>query len=327
MYTARKIKFSIILTFAWKSLIFFFLYVLVLCCYSYFSNSTLGFPFVPIGLIGTAVAFYVGFKNNSSYDRLWEARRVWGSIVNASRSWGTFVCTYVKSDDHNITKSQLIHRQIAYVNALRIQLRSKSVWNNEHSVSHMLVRGQQIDDDSYLPATLKGLLTETETACVLSKKNPATHIMKQQAHQLDETFARGYITELFYVQMMGIVQEIYNQQGAAERIKNFPFPRQYAYFSKIFVWLFILILPFGLIGEFSKLGEDFLWLSIPTYVIIAWVFNTMEVVGDTSENPFENAINDIPLTSICRTIEIDLREMLNEENIPQPVKAVNDILM
>jgi putative membrane protein len=327
MYTGREIKLGIVLSFAWKIILFFFLYSLLLCLISYFSGFTLGISFVPIGLIGTAVAFYVGFKNNSSYERLWEARRIWGAIVNASRTWGTLASTYVKTDDGGVTRTQLIHRHIAYVNAVRIQLRAKSVWNDTDTVSHILVQKQHIPDDSNLQHLLRRLLPETEADYLFSKKNPATHIMKEQARQLDEVFRRGEINELFYFHMMNVIQEFYNQQGAAERIKNFPFPRQYAYFSKVFVWLFILILPFGLINEFAKLGDGFLWLSIPSYMVIGWVFNTMEVVGDTSENPFENAINDIPMTAICRTIEIDLREMLNEESIPAPITAVNQILM
>lgn len=329
MYTAREIKLGIVLSFAWKPVLFYFLYSLALCSISVLSGITFGVSFVPIGLIGTAVAFYVGFKNNSSYERLWEARRIWGAIVNASRSWGTFTNTYIQHSDtaKGSVKYQLIHRHIAYINAVRIQLRARSVWNDLDSTAHTVVTAQGIKDDGSLPEVLRRFVSEEEAQYYLQKKNPATHIMKAQARQLDEEFRAGHINELFYFHMMNVVQEFYSQQGAAERIKNFPFPRQYAYFSKVFVWLFILILPFGLANEFAKLGENYLWLTIPSYMIIAWVFNTMEVVGDTSENPFENAINDIPMTSICRTIEIDLREMLEEESIPAPITAVNNILM
>jgi putative membrane protein len=329
MYTAREIKLGIVLSFAWKTLLFFFFYSSVLCAISYWSGHILGISFVPIGLIGTAVAFYVGFKNNSSYERLWEARRIWGAIVNASRSWGTLATTYIESDGTGTgsVKAQLIHRHIAYINAVRIQLRSKSVWNDPHSTAHAVVEQQHIPADMSLPDMLNRFLPKEEADFFLSKKNPATHIMKKQAEQLDEEFRSGRIKELFYFHLMNLVQEFYNQQGGAERIKNFPFPRQYAFFSKVFVWLFILALPFGLINEFARLGGNLIFLAVPSYVLIAWVFNTMEIVGDTSENPFENAINDIPMTAICRTIEIDLREMLNETSIPAPITAVNNILM
>jgi ion channel-forming bestrophin family protein len=318
-----------VLSFAWKPILFFFIYSLSLCLVSYLTGINFGVSFVPIGLIGTAVAFYVGFKNNSSYERLWEARRIWGAIVNASRTWGTMACTYVQRADTgpDSVKRQLLHRHLAYINAVRMQLRAKSVWNDPDSTAHTVVTGQGIRDDSTLADVLTMFVTAEEARYFLSKKNPATHIMKAQAALLEEEYRKGRINELFYFQMMNVVQEFYNQQGAAERIKNFPFPRQYAFFSKVFVWLFILVLPFGLINEFIKLGENYLWLAVPSYIVIAWVFNTMEVVGDTSENPFENAINDIPMTAICRTIEIDLREMLEEESIPAPITPTNFILM
>lgn len=329
MYTAREIKPGIVLSFAWKTLLFFLCYSAALCAVSAWSGITLGFSFVPIGLIGTAVAFYVGFKNNSSYERLWEGRRIWGSIVNASRTWGALTCTYIQSDDtgEGSVKARLVHRHIAYVNAVRIQLRSKSVWNDLTTVEHQVVEKQHITADQSLPDMLRRFLPEGEASYFEQRKNPATQIMRAQANDLEEEFRAGRIKEMFYFHMMNLVQEFYNQQGAAERIKNFPFPRQYAYFSKVFVWLFITALPFGLINEFAKLGDSYIWLAVPSYIVIAWVFHTMEIVGDTSENPFENAINDVPMTSICRTIEIDLREMLKETDIPAPVTAVNNILM
>ena len=95
----------------------------------------------------------------------------------------------------------------------------------------------------------------------------------------------------------------------------------------MFVWIFILLLPFGLVGEFNQMGHNVIWLTVPFFMLVAWVFITMEVVGDNSEDPFEGFINDVPMTALCRTIEIDLREMLGEEDIPPAIAAVNDILM
>lgn len=87
------------------------------------------------------------------------------------------------------------------------------------------------------------------------------------------------------------------------------------------------MLPYGLLTEMAKISGWHIWLTVPFFTIIAWVFNTMEVVGDTSENPFENSVNDVPLTAICRVIEIDLRDMLGETNLPQRVQPVNSVLM
>jgi ion channel-forming bestrophin family protein len=123
------------------------------------------------------------------------------------------------------------------------------------------------------------------------------------------------------------VTECYNQQGAAERIKSFPFPRQYAIFSGAFVKLFIFLIPFGLIREMAQLGRGASWLVIPFSVLIAWVFYTMEQVGDSSEDPFEGGGNDVPLSAICRNIEVDLREMLGETELPPRLQPVENVLL
>ena len=155
-----------------------FVYASLLCLASYYSGITLGISFVPIGLIGTAVAFYVGFKNNSSYERLWEARRIWGAIVNASRTWGTYTITYIQPlpDDpafnHYEVRSQLIHRQIAYINAIRIQLRAKSAWNDTTSTAHNIVKDQIEHHDSPLLHSTSQFMRAEETQYVLSKKTP-----------------------------------------------------------------------------------------------------------------------------------------------------------
>ncbi|MBT8312271.1 MAG: hypothetical protein HKP23_05485, partial [Flavobacteriaceae bacterium] len=130
------------------------------------------------------------------------------------------------------------------------------------------------------------------------------------------------------------LEELYNLQGKCERIKNTPFPRQYAYFSTLFTWLFILLLPFGLLDVFEEgisliegsVRSWYLFMMIPFSVLISWIFVTMEKVGSNSEDPFEGRINDVPMTALCRTIEIDLRDMLDEDNLPEKVEAQDHIL-
>ena len=104
-------------------------------------------------------------------------------------------------------------------------------------------------------------------------------------------------------------------------------PSKYAYFSKVFTWIFILMPPLALVMEFEKLGERFIWMVIPFTTIISWVFMTIEMAGDNSEDPFENFINDVPMTALCRNIEIDLREMLGETELPPRIMPQDGILM
>ncbi len=119
--------------------------------------------------------------------------------------------------------------------------------------------------------------------------------------------------------LIRLCTSLIDQQGRSERIKSFPFPRQYACLSEMLVYLFIVLFPFGLLPEFAKVNSDVTWMVIPLSALIAWIFVSMEQAGDTSENPFENGINDVPMTAICRQIEIDLLEMLGEQGPPMPV--------
>ena len=135
----------------------------------------------------------------------------------------------------------------------------------------------------------------------------------------------GVLVVLLFVVIKGL--DFYTHQGQAERIKKFPLPRQYGSMSFVFVGIFIFLLPFGLVTEFHDLSEWGAWLSIPFSVIVSWVFLMMELVGDYSENPFEGLGNDIPMLALCRTIEIDLLEMLGETELPPSIQPVNDVLM
>ena len=322
--------------YGWKYILFFIAYsALVLLGHVICGSNSFQIPFLPIGVIGTAVAFYLGFKNNSSYDRIWEGRRVWGQLVNSSRTYGIQVLHFItnkrKPECGQIELEEihrvLIHRHLAFLTALRIQLRRPAYWEQQYKTGQMLVEQEDAFHMETMDKEVCKFLTRDEAEATLKHRNAATQLLKRQSEELMKLHEEGMIDSFHHVEMTRTLAELYNQQGAAERIKTFPFPRQYAYFSFVFTWLFILLLPFALIAEFKKVGEEFLWLVIPFHVLISWIFNTMEIVGASSENPFENAINDVPITTICRTIEIDLREMLGETDLPPKLEPVHDILM
>lgn len=135
--------------------------------------------------------------------------------------------------------------------------------------------------------------------------------------------------------MMETVTELYALQGQCERIKNTPFPRQYAEFSRVFTTVFGLLVPFGLLDVFGgHVDKALTTLETLTPVIpmllsswlITWVFSTMEGIGDSSEDPFERSMNDVPMNALSRTIEIDLRQMLQETDVPPKETAIDNIL-
>lgn len=301
-------------------------------------------PWVAISVIGTAVAFYLGFKNNSAYDRLWEARKIWGAIVNSSRAWGTYVNGYINTSfgDSNLPdeeveaiKKRLVHRHIAWLYALRGQLLKIMPW--EHAGQDGFIGktaeyykenfGIGLVEDKITETELRHYLSDEENEYIHGCSNMATQIIDLQTRDLAKLYEQGLVDNFRHVEMGKLLYDFYVHQGKCERIKKFPLPRQYANMSRIFVGIFIALLPFGMIPELLKIGEWGYVLSVPVTCIIGWVYVVMEIIGDYTENPFQGMANDIPMLSLCRGIEIDLREMMGEDDIPQPIESKNGILM
>ncbi len=316
----------------------------VVLVYEFFDLYWLKIPWLPLSVIGTAVAFYVGFKNNSAYDRMWEARKVWGAIVNSSRSWGIYIKGFVTnqfaneptSDSEVIdVRKRLIHRHIGWLYALRSQLLNITPWehaNQKGLVGKFAKRYQKhfgvgLVDDEVTKSELHQFLPKDEYERLINYQNTATQIIDEQSTDLRSLREKGLIEDFRHMELQKILGDFYDHQGKLERIKKFPLPRQYANMSFAFIWLFIFLLPFGMVSEFAKLGDWGSWFAIPFVVVIGWVYVVMELVGDYSENPFQGMANDIPMLSLCRTIEIDLREMMGETELPESIKAKNGILM
>ncbi len=339
MYVRRNIKWNVILRFAWMNLLFFTIWgTAVVWVHHYFDHqgTNIAIPFLPLSTIGIAVAFYLGFKNNSAYDRFWEARKIWGGIVNYSRTWGNQVKSFITR--HESTESissaelqdihqRLIYRHIAWLYALTMQLRMPTSFSLKHTKS-VKTYSKGSPEREHWDKDVGKLLDEKEYADLIERRNTATQLIRRQGEELKNLLEhKGLLNHFRHMEMMRVLEEFYNLQGKCERIKNTPFPRQYAFFSKIFTWIFIILLPFGLVGQFAEMGHAFSFLTIPFSVLISWIFVTMEIVGDNSEDPFENFVNDVPMTALSRTIEIDLREMLGETELPPKVQPVNDILL
>lgn len=296
----------------------------------------LAVPWVPIALVGTAAAFSVGFRNNATYDRLWEARRVWGGIVNVSRSWGMLVHDFIQPGGlaPGMTlegvRRELVYRHLGWLTALRYQLRQPRSWENIGRRENAEYR-----DRTYQVAEAAGdatpelarFVSPEELGALEGKANRATHLLASQSRQLASLAGTGAIEANRHVALERLLQDLIDLQGQCERIKNFPYPRQFATINLYFVRLFMWLLPFGLLREFERLGAHFIWLAIPFSFAVGWVFNAMDRIGEITENPFEGSPNDVPITALARTIEIDLREMLGEAEIPPPLVPINRVLM
>lgn len=343
MYIKRNISAKIIFRYGWPIFIGTSLWaMLVFSGYYFMGWYYIDIPFQPLSLIGIAVAFLIGFKNNQAYDRFWEGRKIWGAIVNYSRTWGNQVLHVLSQDtardmdaaEFREEQRVLIYRHIAWLHALRLQLRLPNSFSLKEN---MLVENflHKHHDNEKICATIDPYLDAAENADLKQRRNVATHLVKLQGAHLQRLKEKHGLMDGFdYTMMMKVLEELYNFQGKCERIKNTPFPRQFAYFSKLFTYIFVLLLPCGLLDVFEgemasgpkPMPEWYIFLMLPLSVLISWMFLTWEVVGNNSEDPFENRPNDVPMTALTRTIEIDLRDMLDEENLPQKWAAKDDIL-
>ena len=367
MYTKRIFPVTGVIKWTRRHILLF----IVLSTIPVFLFDVLGFkwmhvPWLPLGVLGTAVAFIVGFKNNATYDRLWEARKIWGGIVNASRSWTIMVKDFINNDHTKVKLSdgevfkihrELVHRHIAWLTALRYQMRSDRPWeqhlkdgksNAEFREAFYVV----CEDTIPIKEAMKGYISEDEYNDVFAKINPASQLLGMQSKRLKELMQQGAIEDFRHMELNSMLSQLYTLQGQSERIKNFPYPRQYATMNYIFVWVFIILLPFGIMQEFESIGnhiiedlghhkvhlsllhkvqrfiaEHFVWFSIPFSTLLAWVFHTMEIIGENTENPFEGGPNDIPITDMSRGIEIDIRQLIDDTDIPEPYQWTNDIVM
>lgn len=312
----------------------------VWAAYVYLGWTFLRMPFLPIATVGTAVAFYVGFKNNAAYERFWEGRKIWGGIVNSSRTWATAVVSYVEPGDEGerarATRRELVYRHLAWINALRLQLRKSSRFFEKPSptTKRRLEKHAEAMRNDW-DTELAPFLDEDELAGTADEKNPATQLLTRQGRRLAKLLEDKRIDLFHQIDLMKIIEELYTLQGKCERIKNTPFPRQYAEYSRIFTRVFAVLVPFGLIDVFASHADkaQTTLQSLEPVVgmvlastLVTWVFTTMEGIGDASEDPFERSMNDVPMNALCRTIEIDLRQILGETDLPDKEQAVDGIL-
>ncbi|WP_460622165.1 bestrophin family protein [Hymenobacter tenuis] len=285
-------------------------------------------PWQPISVIGIAVAFFLSFKNNSSYDRTWEARKIWGKIINESRTFATAILTMPGPEVSREWKKATIHRHLAWLLALKHTMRRARTWEHNEPIANLVYtpRFRQECQDGMEPE-VGPYLAAAELAQLKKYTNIPSQILKNQSLEIERLFNSGQLSDYKHVRLHTLIGNLYDLQGMTERIKNFPFPRQYASTGLWIMYIFCALIPFGLLDVFEQSRSLHYWLTIPFSTVIIWLYFLVDRIGDYSENPFEAAYNDVPISSIARTIEIDLREMLEEETIPEPYPVENGFLL
>lgn len=349
MYVQRRFPFKSVLIWTKRELIFFvILSTLVTILYDILNIKWLQVPLTPVGLIGTAVAFMVGFQNNAAYDRIWEARKIWGGIVNASRSLIITVKDSFYMHRAEATKDEsealqvITHRHIAWLTALRYAMRSKKSWEGSYKTEGKggTMEYNIPEHNSSLESEIKEYLSENEYEYVMSKDNKPNAIINLQSKHLRKLTDEKKFWDFTLLNLQQILQELTALQGKSERIKNFPYPKQYGSIGYHFVHIFMWLLPMAIIPSFATMGvkiaetnpmigEYFVWMNVPFTVIVIWIFNTMLRIGLAGENPFEGSPNDVPISNISRGITRDLLQIIDEDEskIPPPFENINNIQM
>ncbi|MFT7377138.1 MAG: putative membrane protein, partial [Sphingobacteriales bacterium] len=296
MYTRKVFKIKEVFLWTRYDTLFFAAYISALVAVYFFLDlSWLQIPWTAIALIGTAVSFLIGFQNNSVYGRIWEARKIWGGIVNTSRTFGVWTQdmltnerTKTKLTEEEIKNEVkiLTYRHIAWMTALRYSMRSPRPWEitNELKTNNVWTNAVP-EKNTPFDEAIAPYLSKEDLAYIKSKGNAQTATLYLQSHHLRKLKESGLIWEFAFLELEGLIKEMFEFQGKSERIKNFPFPRQYATINHYFMWLLLLILPTAMIPQFQEIGTNiaevqplfgklFVWLAVPFYTAVAWMFHT-----------------------------------------------------
>ena len=266
------------------------------------------FSIAAVSLLVTALSIFLVFRVNEAYQRWWEARTLWGAIVNDSRSFARQVCTLIvpASDDAaersavTALRRELVLRQVAWVNALRLALR----------------REQDVSE-------LAGWLPAGELETITDRTDKPSSLLVIQAGRLAEARAAGRLGDIEQHRIESTLTSLQDSQGGCERIKNTPFPDRVVYFTRACAWGLALFIPVALMTKSD--GFDLIDYAVVPFMMMA--FLVTERLGAELKNPCESQPNDTPMSSLCRTIEIGLREQIGDDEVPAPLEPEKGVLM
>lgn len=254
---------------------------------------------LPFSLVGVALGIFLGFRNNASYDRFWEGRKLWGELVNLSRTWARQVLTMIDRDTAarpTPRQRQLVLGAAAFVHLVRQHLR------DERNVAEVEELAKRAGCESAALARHRPVATLQWLGDRLADAAREGAIDRFHVPELDRTLGR--YTDVF---------------GGCERIKNTPIPGSYALLIHRIVAFYVFALPFGLV---SSTG-----IATPAVVLfIAYAFLGLDAIGGEIEHPFGHDPNDLPLSALTRNIEIDLRELVGDTDLPAALQPVRGIL-
>ncbi len=248
----------------------------------------------PFTVVGLALSIFLGFRNNTSYDRFWEGRKLWGALANTARTGARQVLTLCDADEAR--KQDLIYAIIGYVHSLRLHLRSQQDY-----------------------AELAPFLPQALHASLPREKNPPIAILLWLGQQFRVEYDAGRVHAMHLPLLEATLEQLTNVQGGCERIKATPIPFMYTVLMHRVVFFYCFGLPFALVnsvGTFTPVVAAF----------VAYVFFGLDTLGEEIEDPFGLDAADLPLDAISRMIEVNLRQALAEEALPPLLEPVDSVL-
>ncbi|MFP2927452.1 bestrophin family protein [Pyxidicoccus sp. 3LG] len=255
----------------------------------------------PLSLLGIALSIFLGFRNNASYDRWWEARKVWGSLLIEVRAFSHDAITLLDDDRAELPLAgrqaarRIVHRNIAFAHALAAHL-----------------RGHDARED------ISRFVPEPERSRVLASANRPNALLREQAGELAALRREGRLSDIPWGALNERVHALMSVLTASERIRFTPVPFAYTVLLHRTAYLFCLLLPFGL-------AEALGWFTPVVSAMIAYTFFGLDRLSDELEEPFGSAPNDLPLLAMARTAEMNLLEALGEP-MPEPLRPQDFIL-
>lgn len=250
---------------------------------------------IPFSLIGLALAIFLGFRNSAAYDRWWEGRRLWGDVLIRGRSLARLWLNHVTPADEAETRRQM-YRLIAYAYALKHGLRGVGT---ERAAA---------------------FLDEADRAEPAYGVNPPDFILRRFGTGVAASMRDGRLSPMIAAEMEENLTALAGVQAGCERIRTTPLPFAYTLMLHRTAYLYCLLLPFGLV--------DSIGFATPLVVgLISYTFFGLDALGDEIEEPFGRQANDLPLESLCRRLEIDLRAALGEDDLPEALQPVDFCLL
>lgn len=270
---------------AWKRLLVLLVFdCTVAVVYSVLHHKWISLNGLPVAPLASALTIFLAFRTNAAYGRWWEARQLWGQLVNTSRALAkqflTMLDDETEDSHHAPLRNTLVLHQITFAHALRCHLRKQTA----------------------LPE-VRTLLGEAAADELATFKNLPAGLVLRMGSLLRQARNEGMIDSFRWTAIDENLTALTNIQGACERIKNTPLPRQFDYLPSVLLDAFCWLLPLAIV-------EDLGLMTPIASVLISFTFIAADLMSREISNPFDNTIHDTPMTALSRTIELNLREQI-----------------